>query len=397
MFKWLILLIVLLFVYHVREVFPPFIVGAIFAYLLSPIVRWLNDRWRFPPFLSVLLIYLGTGTLLVLATWYFLPTLTDQAKGLIEQRREIMGNLLQQISAATHLTLDVGKTTDLLLSEVQGPFGKPEEIMHLGGIVSKSLLSLLVCAVTSVYMLVDGKRVGRFFLRFIPAEKRTTVLSLSGQMDVMFRKYVWGQLFLISFMSAVAFCILSAFHLKYALLIAFLTGFLEIIPVLGPLLAIVIATGFAVAQLGLATAKWVALCYWIARLCEDYVVVPNTIGHAVELHPLAVIFAVVVGETMAQALGMLIAIPVAAAIKVCIDFFYPSLNPHSNHLPKKHAMAWMIDMFKVPPKETPFEHQANLDAVAINSMHESARETAPEQTVDCEVLESTPATVKEES
>ena len=62
----------------------------------------------------------------------------------------------------------------------------------------------------------------------------------------------------------------------------------------------------------------------MARLIEDYVIVPRFIGHAVELHPLAIIFAVLCGEVMAGALGMLIAIPVAASIKEILDFLYPA-------------------------------------------------------------------------
>ena len=62
-----------------------------------------------------------------------------------------------------------------------------------------------------------------------------------------------------------------------------------------------------------------------ARWAEDYIIVPRVMGHYVELHPLAVIFAVLCGEVTGGALGMLIAIPVAASIKVILDFCYPSV------------------------------------------------------------------------
>jgi predicted PurR-regulated permease PerM len=114
------------------------------------------------------------------------------------------------------------------------------------------------------------------------------------------------------------------FHLKYALLIAILSGFLEIIPVLGPILATTIATVVGIAQIGVDSALFIILCYTGARWAEDYIIVPRVMGHYVELHPLAVIFAVLCGEVIAGALGMLIAIPVAASIKVILDFCYPS-------------------------------------------------------------------------
>jgi predicted PurR-regulated permease PerM len=378
MFKWLMVLLLLLFVYHVREVFPPFIVGAIIAYLLYPLVKFLNQRCGFRPFWSVLLIYFATGAVVGFIAWHFWPVLVDEATNLFEQRREIVTNLVDQVRQQFSLQIDVHETSDIILSQLQNSIGKPEEIVHFGGVVSKSLLSILVCAVTSVYMLADNKRVGRFFMRFVALEKRATVVSLAGQMDVMFRKYVLGQIGLITLMSFIAFCILSCCGIKYALLIALVTGFLEIIPVLGPLLAIIIASVFAVAQLGISHFWIVPLWYWIARLLEDYVIVPNTIGHAVELHPLAVIFAVIVGETMAGALGMLIAIPVAASIKVVLDFCYPPTTTVA--VPSEHKSP-LDKLFKniLPPSKPPDPQVEKLQAEidTIGSMHEGAQGIAP--------------------
>jgi predicted PurR-regulated permease PerM len=219
---------------------------------------------------------------------------------------------------------------------VGGSVGKPEEIVHIGGIISKSLLGVLVCIVSSVYFMIDAGRVGRFFLRFIPEERHETVIKLSLQMNVMLSRYVRGQLILIVIMSVVAYGFLTfIFHMKYALLIAILSGFLEIIPVLGPILAIGIATIVGIAHSGIGVAPWIILCYWLARIAEDYVVVPRVIGHAVELHPLAVIFAVLCGEVMAGALGMLIAIPVAASIKEILDYMYPPAAPAPKIIPSK--------------------------------------------------------------
>ena len=130
---------------------------------------------------------------------------------------------------------------------------------------------------------------GKFFLRFVPHDKKVTVVNLSSQMNVMLSKYVSGQLILIALMSFVAFWVLYFCQVKYALVIAIIAGVLEIIPVLGPLLAILIASGVAVAQHGFVLRTLaVPAVFFVARQLEDYVVVPRVIGHAVELHPLAV-------------------------------------------------------------------------------------------------------------
>src|SRR5271154_440933 len=94
---------------------------------------------------------------------------------------------------------------------------------------------------------------------------------------------------------------------------------MEIILVLGPIVATTV--GFFSTNNPMM-ALYIIAFYTLARWCEDYFVVPRIIGHAVHLHPLIVIFAVLCGEVMAGALGMLIAIPVAASIKVIIDSMY---------------------------------------------------------------------------
>lgn len=106
------------------------------------------------------------------------------------------------------------------------------------------------------------------------------------------------------------------------------------------------------------TALGIPAALFLARQVEDYIVVPKVIGHAVELHPLAVIFAVLVGEHMAGALGMLIAIPVAASVKLILDSSYPP-DPGDHEEPKQHggALAWLVTKFKGNPLDRKPEPQ----------------------------------------
>jgi len=258
--------------------------------------------------------------------WLFGARAIDQFSTLVDQRREIITNLLSQTSTAFNWQLDVEQSTNEILASIEQNFGTPGEIVHLGALVSKGMLATLVTLVSSIYLIVDSKRVGQFFLRFLSPQKREAAIEISSQMNSILGKYLKGQAILILLMFAVAYVILHfIFHLKYALLIAIVSGFLEIIPVLGPILATTIATLVGIAQNGVDSALFIILCYTGARWAEDYIIIPRVMGHYVELHPLAVIFAVLCGEVMAGALGMLIAIPVAASIKVILDFCYPSV------------------------------------------------------------------------
>lgn len=325
MFKLLAFIVFLWFVNQIREVFPPFVVGGIIAYLLLPFVTWINITFKIPHKIAIACIYVAFLLLCVGLSNLFGHQIIDQATNLITQRHELVANLLDQLKSSYKWDIDVESRTTAIVEDLEGWFGAPTELMHMGEILSKSLLSLLVCIVSSIYFMVDSERVGKFFLRFFQDEQRATIVRLFGSMNLMLAKYIRGQLFLILLMSSVAYIFLHfIFHLKYALVIAIVSGVLEIIPVLGPLMAISTAVVIGVAQHGTQVALPIFLCYWVARLVEDYLVVPRFIGHVVELHPLAIIFAVLVGEVTAGALGMLIAIPVAAAIKEILDFYFPA-------------------------------------------------------------------------
>jgi len=356
MIKWIYVLFIAIFLYHVREVFPPFIVGAIIAYLLVPLVNGLATSAKVSMRVAVTVIYLLFVAVVAGVIWWAGPKLIVEFNNLYTDRLQIVSNLISQVATQFGWQVDEAKATGDILRTLEQTVGKPEELVHIGGIVSKSMLELLVTIVSSIYFIVDSQRVGTFFLRFVPEERRQTTLELIKQMNSMLSKYVQGQLILITLMTAFAYLFLHfIFHLHYALVIAIVSGFLEIIPVLGPILATTTATVVGISQFGFGVAAWIIVAYTLARWAEDYTVIPNVIGHAVELHPLAVIFAVLCGEVTAGALGMLIAIPVAASIKVVLDVLYPPLpkedyqtKPPAPPAPANDKKAVSLE----PPKET---------------------------------------------
>jgi len=336
MIKWLATFLVLWFIYEVRDVFPPIIVGGIFAYLLLPLINKLALKAKLPLGVATAIVYAVLALVLGLTAWYFLPSAVREIADLAKHQKEILTNVIHQFAVATNWGGDVNYATESILRGVTETFGNPAEIAHLGKTVSHGALSVLVCVVSSIYFTIDSHSVGQFFLRYLPKERRNEAVVLGGQMNRLLSNYVNGQLILIVLMSVVALVFLHfVMHMKFALPVAILSGFLEIIPVLGPILAITTAVLVGVWQFGPGVALIIIGFYTIARWIEDYVIVPKIIGHAVELHPLAVIFAVLCGEKMAGALGMLIAIPVAACVKLFIDFFYFGLQTDNDPTTKE--------------------------------------------------------------
>src|ERR671931_345742 len=108
--------------------------------------------------------------------------------------------------------------------------------------------------------------------------------------------------------ASVTFLVLHfIFHLRFALPIAIATGFLEVIPVIGPISAGAIACVVALGQDGVTQALWVALAYLILRQLEDQLIMPQVVGRVVHLHPLVTICAVLAGGAVAGVLGMVLA------------------------------------------------------------------------------------------
>lgn len=353
--------ILLWFIYQVREVFPPIIVGAIIAYLLLPLVTALAEKAKIPVGVSALIVYVTIAALLGTFAWYLIPGLVHEVADLGAHRHEIIVKVVDQIGASMHWSGDSSQLADQILGSVSESI-KPTELAHLGGTISHGALAVLVCVVSSIYFTLDSHRIGNFFLRYLPIERREEAMTLGGQANGLLSKYVQGQLILIVLMSSFAFVFLNfGLHMKYALPVALLSGFLEIIPVLGPILAISTAVLVGVWQSGFGVLWVIIIVYTLARWIEDYIVVPKIIGHAVELHPLAVIVAVLCGEKLAGALGMLIAIPVAACIKLFIDFFYFGRQPEHH------------DEADVPPVPVP----AAAQDLAPNPVLSKLAETEP--------------------
>lgn len=324
MIRWLVVGAVIALAYVARDVFPPFVIGAVIAYLLHPAVGALCKRTRLPRIAAVLAIYLLAVAGLSIALYEVMPLAVSQATSLFSQRQEIIQNLLTQFVQATHWHLDVPQVTADILGKIETSIvSKPEELLAAGGAVTKSLLSVLMVLFVSFSLLIDGERFVEFGLRFVPKEKREGANKILADVDDRLTRYVNGQLLLMLIVSIFTYAVMGFYGVKYGLLIALMAGLLEVIPMVGPLLAIVVAAGVAVSQLGLAPAIGVPICLIAFRPVQDYIIVPRVIGNAVELHPVAMILAVLMGEAVAGGLGMLLAVPFAAAVKVVLDLHYP--------------------------------------------------------------------------
>jgi len=331
--KWLVLAALVGLLWVARGVLPPFIVAAILAYVLSPLVDELADRTGIRRPLAALGVFFvvlaACGILLLLVG----ARLNSEVRALERESPSIAQSVVEKLTGGQDLELfgqnmtsrELGRRLD---TAIQEELGTPSQAIQAIEAGFSLLFGVILVFLSLAYMLIDGPNFFRYVLRFVPSEHRAHAERLTLQIHHVLGRYLRGQLILIVLMSTVTFLVLEyGFNLPYALWVGILTGILEIIPVVGPITAGAIAATIGFSQGGPSQAAAIAIVYFVLRQVEDQLVMPIVVGRAVHIHPLVTIFAVLVGEKIAGVLGMILAVPIAATLKVILDYAYPTGNP----------------------------------------------------------------------
>jgi predicted PurR-regulated permease PerM len=331
--RWSALVALAILLWVAREALPPFIIAAILAYILSPLADELAARLHIRRSRAALAVFVSVLVLLVGGGYVLDMRLSAEMRDLVRQGPNALETAVDQLTGGQAIEAFGQEITSRDLARfidgnLRNEFGTPRQAFQALRLGLDLSFGVILTLLSLAYMLIDGNRLFRYLLRFVPSEYRDRVETLSAEIHRVLGRYLRGQLFLIALMATVTFIALEwIFHLPYALWIAILTGFLEIIPLVGPVTAGAIACLVGLAQGGLGEAAWLALMYFILRQTEDQLVMPQVVGRAVHVHPLVTIFAVLAGERIAGVLGMILAVPTAAAVKVVLDYAYPQQVP----------------------------------------------------------------------
>lgn len=316
----------------------PFLWAMVTAYLFNPLIRWLTNRTRLPRFWWVLLLYVVVGFLLFTAFTSLGPRVANQAAELQAALPVFVRDASEWIKQ--NGTLSFGsREIDLRPAEA-------DVIEWFAGLAStlssnvptlifnvlEQLILALVFLVVTFYLLLQGERIIDSIYNLVPAPYRQEIRTLGHSIDRVLGAYIRSQIILIVLMSVLTWASLSVLGVQYALVIGIATGFLEVIPFVGPYTAagIAIFVSLLQATTPFGWPNWVlgivvGVLYLVLRQLEDHLIIPNLVGHIVELHPIIVIFAILAGGHLGGALGLLIAIPVAATIRIILVYLYQKL------------------------------------------------------------------------
>lgn len=325
-------IILVMFLYLERGVLGPFILAGVFAFILNPPINGLVRTLRLPKAIWIFVIYL-----LLFAVVGLVITVIG-GRLLAEARQVTEGNSLDTTAAQTIDSLpswniygvNVGLRTtaqELLASLRDAAAHYQRQAIPFFSGAAREAVGVLVFFLAGFYFLKDGHKFKAYLLSVFPERHHEDVHTIWSRVGVIMGNYLRGQLILIAIMSVASYLLLETLGVRYALILAVLTGFLEIIPYVGPITAgaIAVGTAFLTGQnrFGLdpgSLAITIAVGYFILRQMEDYFVMPHLYARLTKLHPLVVIFSVLAGGHIFGLIGLVLAVPIAASAKMILEY-----------------------------------------------------------------------------
>ncbi len=331
-FAWcLIAAVVSLALWLLGPVLTPFVVAAVLAYALTPLVNKLDSlgRGRMPRVLAVILVelvfvlaFLGLALLVVPILAKELPLMRDQVPQLADRLNTGLAPWLAQYGI--HVSLDVASIKAFALKYLNANFedalGSVLSSLKLGGSVALALLgNAVLIPVALFYLLVDWDNFVARLLELVPPPLRAAFDSFTDEADSVLGQYLRGQLLVMLVMAAFYALGLALFGLDLALPIGIFTGLAMFIPYLGFGVGLILAILAGLLQFAsLKALVMVAVVYGIGQLLESLYLTPRLVGERIGLHPLAVIFALLAFGQVFGFVGVLIALPASAVLLVGI-------------------------------------------------------------------------------
>lgn len=326
-----IALLVVLALWLLGPVLTPFVVAAVLAYALTPLVDRIDAmcRGRMPRVLAVIVVelvfvLLALGLLLLVVPIVIkeLPLIREQIPLLFERLDNWLRPLLGQFGLK--VSLDVASIKAFVLkylsANAQDGLSTALSSVQLGGSVALAIVgNAVLIPVVLFYLLMDWSRLVEAVVALVPPRLRDGYLSFIGEADVVLGQYLRGQLLVMLIMAVFYTVGLALFGLDLALPIGLFSGLAMFVPYLGFGVGLVLALMSGLLQFGTIKALvMVATVYGVGQLVESFYLTPRLVGERIGLHPLAVIFALLAFGQVFGFVGVLVALPASAVLLVAI-------------------------------------------------------------------------------
>ena len=325
------------------NVITPFLSGALLAYLLYiPASRlektFLKTKNKFlkkkARGISVLLTYILTILLIILLVNVILPVITESIIELVNNFQGYWNSTINRLNSLpedsflkSEVVSDIVKSVgngiqNVDLKQYLDPNKITAYVKSVLG-VATGIFDVFVTIVVSVYILLQRGTIVKFFekigLAMFDENTCTQIGKYVDSSNRVFFKFISGQLIDAIIVGILVTIAMSILGVKYAALLGFMIGLFNIIPYFGAIIAVVISVIITIITGGLSQAIIMAVVVILLQQIDSNIINPKIIGNSLEISPLLVIFAVTVGGAYFGVLGMFLAVPVIAVLKIIVN------------------------------------------------------------------------------
>ena len=317
----------------VSSIITPIIVAYVFYYMLNPLVNFFEKKMsRFIG--SLLAIFVGIITVLIVIVGV-VPIIVEQTQNLITalpRYIEVVKGYLEEYSDNAYVqvvveyvnnNLNVSKISEKLVSiATSGAQGVVSSISSTASV-------LVTMPFVLFFLLKDASHFNKFVISLLPKKLEKPVAETIDEIDDKVGSYIQGQMLVSLCIGVMLFIGYNIIGLHYAFSLATIAAFLSIVPYLGPVIAI------TPAMLVAASTSWIMvlkmLVVWgIVQFLEGNIISPNIMGRSMNMHPLTVIFVILIGVNIAGVVGAIIGIPVYSILKVLVGKLLLSIRDRYN-------------------------------------------------------------------
>lgn len=311
-----------------QTIFIPLLIGGVLFYLSRPLQKWLESI-KFPRWASIISVFIVIG----LIGWGFYaligPPLTKQVNDLVKNTPAFINEVEDLTKFAFSQKDKLPDLPESVQKTIEDTTGKIDTIaVSIGSLLIRfiqnlfqGIFLLVLVPFFLVYMLKDHERFAPFIAQFFKGEKKTWIRKTLADIDDTLRSYIQGQLFVSFLVGLMLFIGYFAIGLKYALLLALFGMMMNVIPFLGPYIAVVPALIIALIQEP-KLAIYVAIIMLISQQIESNFITPNVMGKSLDIHPLTVITIILAAGNIAGLWGIILGVPTYAVVKSILKNLY---------------------------------------------------------------------------
>jgi predicted PurR-regulated permease PerM len=299
------------------------VIALLIVYSISPAVDFLTRFKKVPHLLAVVIVYIGFLLLLALLLYLVIPLI-------ITQLRELVRLLPQYSPYFQPYIMELGdifarpEVVEFILNFLQQLPSNLQQVLNQATKVTMTIVGylaeLVIVLFLVFYLLRDLEKIKKTLAEYIPRPWRQETLRILGTIDAKVGAYLRGHLIRCTLVGIVGWLGLSIIGMPFALMLGALVGVSNLLPYIGPYLAAVPAVIIALTR-SWTLAVVVVIFYIIIEIIDSFVLTPLLLGRAVDLHPFAVIVAILVGGRLFGFLGIILAIPIAATLKVLLNYY----------------------------------------------------------------------------